>query len=142
MFKNASFSLAAPVEEIDYAGLIGKIGAQKGKVVVVNFWATWCQPCRMEIPDLIRTRNTYSEQNVVILGVSVDRQASRVMELSRILGINYTLLHARKDVPLGFGIRGIPRTLIYNRNGEKVIDHVGVVDFLGLSSEISKLLKE
>ncbi len=138
----ASISFAASLDEVDYAGLIGKIGAEKGKVVVVNFWATWCLPCRMEIPDFIRVREHFVQEKVAMFGVSVDHQADNVMELSRSLGINYTLLHAKDDVSVGFELRGIPRTLVYNRKGEKVVDHLGIVDFASLSQEINKLLKD
>ena len=138
----AATCFAAPVHEVDYSGLIGKIGAEKGKVVVVNFWATWCLPCRMEIPDLIKIRNQFSEKDVAVFGVSIDQEIGSITEFSRLSGINYTLLHARDDVSIGFELRGIPRTVIYNRKEEKVVDRLGAVEFASLSGEISKLLKD
>lgn len=129
-------------EEVDYAGVINKISKARGKVVVLNFWATWCPPCRMEIPDLVKIRNAFSQKEVVMYGISVDSQVNGLERFGEIMGINYTILHAQEDVSAGFQIRGIPRTIIYDRNGQKVIDHVGLADFAGLSKEIKKLLKK
>ncbi len=129
-------------EEVDYAGVIGKISKARGKVVVLNFWATWCPPCRMELPDFIKVRNAFSPEELVIYGINLDRDKSGLEEFGKKAGINYTVLHAKEDVSAGFQIRGIPRTIIYDRNGQKVIDHVGVADFAGLSEEIKKLLKK
>ena len=58
--------------EIDAKGLAAAVGAQRGKVVVVNFWATWCVPCREEFPDLVRLEKDYRARGVSVLGVSID----------------------------------------------------------------------
>ena len=138
----AEKSLEICCKKVDYAGIIDKISNARGKVVVLNFWAPWCPPCRMEIPDLVKIRNAFSQQEVVMYGVSVDSQIDDLEKFCKTMKINYIILHGQEDVFSGFQIRGIPRTIIYDRNGQKIIDHVGLVGFADLSKEIKKLLKK
>lgn len=120
--------------------LIKQISQAKGKVVLVNFWATWCQPCRMELPELMRLRASYPEDKLVMLGVSLDQDPSMLTDFTRKNTLNYSIYLGKPDVALGFGIRGIPKTLIYNQNGEQVLNHDGYLDETLLLGVMNKLL--
>lgn len=98
-----------------------------GKVVVLDFWATWCPPCRAEIPDFIALQKQYKSQGLEIVGVSVDQQGAPVVNnFAKEHGINYTSLLADDKVVSAYGgIRGIPTTFVIDREGNIVKKYVG-----------------
>ena len=91
----------------------------KGKMVILNFWATWCPPCKREIPDFIELYEKYEEQGLVILGVSVDQGGWMVTkEFVDKAGINYPIVMANRDVIYQYGgIKSIPTTYVINQKG-------------------------
>ncbi|GFM38386.1 TlpA family protein disulfide reductase [Desulfovibrio psychrotolerans] len=127
------------VEEISATDLLTKIRAERGKVVVVNFFASWCPPCKVEVPELIRLRNEVSEEHMVLLGVSVDENPSELQAMVARAGFNYPVFRAKQDLPPVFNISSIPRLLIYDTRGALVVDHVGVADQAALSAKVDEL---
>lgn len=129
-------------------GLDGRLlnpATWRGKVVVVNFFASWCGACRLEIPQLVRFNSLFSSKNVLVVGLAVDPPADRelVMAMVRELKINYQLAFARRgDVAAFGGAPKVPTTLILDRRGKIIFRHVGYINTSELSRRISKLLQE
>jgi peroxiredoxin len=91
-----------------------------GKVVLVNFWATWCQPCRKEMPDLDALYRRFKDQGFVILGIS-DEETAKVKQLLGERNVSYPiLLDPERKVNQVFRIDGIPKTFVYDREGKLV----------------------
>jgi thiol-disulfide isomerase/thioredoxin len=113
----------------DVAGKPVPADAWRGKVVLVNFWATWCAPCRAEIPELTALASRYPDQ-LEILGLSIDEQpASAVRTFANGLGINYPVAMADASLQQAFGgIPAVPSTFVVNREGKIVQRHVGILD--------------
>lgn len=128
-----------PTAYVTHQDIIKTVSQSRGKVVVVNFWASWCGPCRVEIPELMDLRRKYPEDKLVILGVSLDQEPSQFTAFRTRLGINYPVFLARADVALAFGVRGIPRTLVYGPSGEQVLSHEGYVSAKELEAVLNKL---
>lgn len=132
---------AKKLELADSTDVIQRISGGKGKVVIVNFWASWCPPCREEMPDLKKVRDAFSQDELYLLGVSVDQNASAAEDAVDEFDLNYDVVLAEPDVYETFGIQSIPRLLIYDVNGKLVIDHTGVVTFEDLHKFIEEMLQ-
>lgn len=101
------------------------IKKQAGKLVLLNFWATWCPPCKMEIPDLIVLQSRYKEQ-FVIIGVSVDQEPDTVRAFYKENKLNYPVIMATAEILESYGgITAIPTSFLINKNGDAVSKIVG-----------------
>ncbi|MGC9452832.1 MAG: TlpA family protein disulfide reductase [Oceanipulchritudo sp.] len=113
-----------------------------GKVVLVDFWATWCPPCRKEIPGFVELQEAYGDSGLVIVGVSLDRDGPPVVNsFAREYGIQYPLAMADQSILEAFGgIEALPTTFLIDRNGRIVSRHVGYVDKQVFETAIQSLL--
>lgn len=95
---------------------------QKGKMVILNFWATWCPPCQREIPDFIELYNQYKEDGLVIVGVSVDQTGWETIEqYIETIGIQYPVVMFTPDVVQKYdNFQSIPTTFIIDKKGRIV----------------------
>ncbi|MCI0485094.1 MAG: TlpA family protein disulfide reductase [Blastocatellia bacterium] len=120
----------------------------RGKVVVLDFWATWCGPCRSEIPGLIALQEKYRDQGVEIIGVSIDPIAPRgggaaaVEPFMKRFGINYTIWMANDVNALaGYDVsQGIPTKYVLDRNGKIDKKYVGARSPSVIEGDIKRLL--
>lgn len=114
----------------------------KGKVVVLDFWATWCPPCRAEIPGFIELQKKYQAQGLAVIGVSVDQaSADTVKAFAEKLRINYpVVLTDTKIIDDYGGINGLPMTFVIDRSGRIVKQHLGFTEKSVIESEIKSLL--
>ena len=117
-----------------------------GKVIVVNFWATWCTPCREEIPEFIEAQKKFGEQGLVIVGIAID-QLDKVKMFSKEFGINYPVLVGGMGTwslleATGNQQSALPYTIVLNRAGEIVDSYLGRINLKKLESQIVPLLKE
>ena len=147
-------SAAAPEASLEIPSLDGasvSIDHYKGKVVLVNFWATWCAPCRTEIPWLIEFDQKYGPKGLVILGVAMDDEGNKVVQpwvQSQRFDVNghpepmnYQILLGNTKVADKFGgILGMPTSMLYSRDGKKIKTIVGLIDHDDLSKTLDSQL--
>jgi len=108
----------------DLAGRPQRVAQWQGKVIVVNFWATWCAPCREEIPALIQVQDQLGAKGVQVVGIAID-QVDRVRPYAAEMGINYPVLVGELDAidlsrAAGNDVGGLPFTVVIDRAGNAV----------------------
>lgn len=128
----------------DTDGVRRGIAEWHGKLVVMNFWATWCPPCLHEIPVFIALQERYAERGVQFLGIAID-EADRVRAFAEKIGLNYPTLHGQLDaieVMTAYGNEtgGLPYTVVIDRAGTVVARHAGVLDEAMAVALIEELL--
>ena len=109
----------------DHQGNVVRLSDFRGKVTIINFWATWCGPCRQEIPGFVRLYDRYKADGLAIIGVSLDRPGWEVVRpFMKQYKINYPIVLGNQKVVLDYGgIQAIPTTFILNREGQ-VVDRI------------------
>jgi thiol-disulfide isomerase/thioredoxin len=133
-----------PAPEFKLTGLDGKpvtLADSKGKVILLNFWATWCGPCRAEIPDLVELQNKYKDR-LQILGLVVDDDdQDAIKDFVEKFGINYPVAIATDDIRMQYGgIAALPTSFVLDAEGRIVQKHEGLRDPVLYETEVRALL--
>jgi cytochrome c biogenesis protein CcmG/thiol:disulfide interchange protein DsbE len=122
----------APAFTLDRLDTSGRLGVAdlRGKAVVVNFWASWCIPCRDEAPVLQRTYERYRDQGLVVLGIDVNDFRADARRFMKRYGLTYPVVYDGKGSTVGkWGVRGFPETFFVDRTGKLVGKRIeGAVD--------------
>jgi len=148
--QNTSSGSAAPEASVMIPNVDGStvnIDQYKGKVVLVNFWATWCDPCKTEIPWLIEFNHKYGPKGLVILGVAMDDDGKKAVEpwvkahRFDVKGqqdvMDYPILLGNDKIADKFGgILGLPTSMLYTRDGRKIKTIVGLINYEDLSKTL------
>ncbi len=101
-----------------------KLSSLRGKAVVINFWATWCAPCKIEMPWLTEFQNQYGSQGVVVVGIAMDEDTDKVRDFVKETGATHTILLGTEAVGDAYGgVQFLPATFYVDRQG-KVVDRV------------------
>jgi len=139
---NPSQKPAAPSFTVrDLSGRETSLSSYRGKVVLLNFWATWCEPCRKEIPRFIEFQKQYGSQGLQVLGVSLDDDAKPVREFRDQFNVNYPIAMGDAKLAESYGgVLGLPITFIIDPQGRIAAKHVGAVDLSIVEQEIQRLL--
>jgi cytochrome c biogenesis protein CcmG/thiol:disulfide interchange protein DsbE len=123
------------------------LAGYKGKVVVVNFWATWCEPCQAEIPWMIEMQQKYSARGFTVLGVAMDDEGKSAVEPfvqkqrfdvnGQQTAMNYPIVLGNDDIAQKFGgLIGLPTTIVVSRDGKIVKRFIGLANRDSLAKEI------
>ncbi|MEO8075929.1 MAG: TlpA disulfide reductase family protein [Acidobacteriota bacterium] len=125
----------------DMHGASVRLADYKGKVILLNIWATWCGPCQTEIPELVASYEAYKDKGVVVLGVSLDDSAETLRAYAPTKKISYPMLLMQDDVDQAYGpFFGVPVTIFIGRDGMISRKHLGPVSKEQVDREIKTLL--
>lgn len=114
----------------------------KGKVMVIDFWATWCPPCRKEIPGLISLYDAYKSRGLMVVGVSMDDSMPDIRKFAKKIGMNYPILigNGHNDLEPAFGPLPLPNAFVISRDGKICFKHEGMTEKDVLEHEIAGLM--
>ena len=128
----------------DATGQPIKLSDFRGKVVVLNFWATWCVPCRVEVPLLNGFQQTYGNRNVAVLGISLDEDGwTSVRPYMEEKSMSYRVMIGTNDVALAYGgLQTVPTTLVIDRFGRIAATHLGLCRKDEYEADIQAVLNE
>jgi cytochrome c biogenesis protein CcmG, thiol:disulfide interchange protein DsbE len=144
----------APEPNVTFDDLQGNrlaLASMKGKVVLVNFWATWCEPCRGEIPILIGMQTQYSPKGFTTLGVAMDEEGKKVVDpyvhttQFNVAGqpstMNYPIVLGNDDIATQFGgLLGMPTSYLINRDGKIAKKYVGALNEAQIKKDVESQL--
>jgi cytochrome c biogenesis protein CcmG/thiol:disulfide interchange protein DsbE len=140
--KNRKFAPEFVLKDAD--GKVVKLSDYRGKAVLLNFWATWCAPCRLEIPWFMEFEQQDKNRGLAVVGISMDEGGWPVVRpfLSQ-LGVNYRILMGDGITTSVYGgVDALPTTFLLDRSGRIAATHVGLVGKGDYATEIEELLKE
>jgi len=143
--RTTAVKVGDPAPELilkDLEGQTVKLSDLKGKVVLVDFWATWCQPCTIMIPWFIEFQNRYGPQGLAVVGVAMDDEGlSAVKPYVQKSAMNYTVVIGTEDAADAWGgIFGLPTSFIIDRQGRIQAKHIGLVSRDVFEKDIRGLL--
>lgn len=139
--RQAAPDLALPVEKGKPAVTFASL---KGKVVLLDFWATWCGPCRASIPDIEKLYKKYHSQGLEVYGISVDENPTIVPAAASALGMTYPIVLASEipGIRDKFSFNGIPQLYIIDKSGKVARSLSGYDPSRDVEDEVTKFLKE
>jgi len=133
--------LAPAFSLTDIAGRPLNLSDYRGKVVLLNFWATWCAPCRIETPQFVDLVNRYRQKGLAVVGVSLDDEVEPVREFFSQYKVNYQVALGNEQVSEKYGgIFSLPTTFLIGRDGRVYAKHLGATDLRILEAELRQLL--
>jgi peroxiredoxin len=123
----------------DIKGKNVKLSSFKGKVIILDFWATWCPPCRAEIPSFVELQKQYQKKGLSIIGVALDDN-EKVKKFARDYSINYTLVIGSEKVQIQYGgVTAIPTTFVIGKDFRIKKQYVGLIEKEAFEKDILEL---
>ena len=140
--QTAEGAKAAAWQRVNTDGKPVKSSDFAGKVVILDFWATWCPPCKAEIPGFVELQEKYGDKGLMIVGVSLDEQGPAVVKpFMQQFRVNYPIVMGDEKILQDFGgVTAIPTTFIIDKAGNIVKKHVGFASKEDFEKEITPLL--
>ncbi len=127
----------------DLSGQSIKLSDFRGKVILLDFWASWCEPCKTEIPHFIDMQNRYASQGLQVIGISMDDEEKPVRDFQQQFKMNYPVAIGNAKLAESYGgILGLPITFVIDHQGRIYKRHIGQTEPSVFEGEVRKLLGE
>ncbi len=135
-------SVAPGFSLVDLNGQPLELANYRGKVVLLDFWATWCTPCRGEIPHFVEFQDKYGSQGLQVVGISMDDSAKPVNDFYRQFKMNYPVALGNEKMATAYGgVLGLPVTFLIGRDGTIAAKYIGEAQMPALEQTIQSLLQ-
>lgn len=134
-------AMAADPAPINLQELNNLIEQNRGKVILINFFATWCPPCKKEIPEIVALTADWPPDKLLVVGLSVDEDKTPVGPFIKELKVNYPVYLADRDVTNAYNVSSVPHNAFIAPNGRLIISEPGMAETSVLRQVVSDLLK-
>jgi peroxiredoxin len=126
---------------LDVNGTSVSLSDFNGRPLMINFWATWCPPCRLEMPELQKAHTGYQDQGLVVLAVNQQEETQQVREFMNELGLTFTpLLDTDGNVGRAYGAQALPSTYFVDRSGQVTAVHRGILSEEQIEAYLTQIL--
>jgi thiol-disulfide isomerase/thioredoxin len=140
---NLQSTSAPDIEMKQLDGVPLRLSDFRGKVILLDFWASWCAPCRQEIPRFVQWQKMYGERGLQVIGVAMDDDLSAAQKFSREFNVNYPVVAGSVKLTDRFGgIFGLPANIVLARDGKTISRHIGSADLSLLERELTAQLAD
>jgi cytochrome c biogenesis protein CcmG/thiol:disulfide interchange protein DsbE len=141
--SSAARNLAPNFALVDSRGATLRLSDYTGKVVLLDFWATWCPPCKAEMPWFAEFERRYKDRGLVVVGVSIDEDGWKSVTpfLAR-NPVNHRIVVGDEEIVKNYAVENVPATFLIDRSGKIAATHVGLTDRGALENEIRTLLQQ
>jgi len=143
--KSPAGALQSPAPPLSLQDLDGRsvdLSAYRGKVVLLDFWATWCTPCRAEIPHFVEFQDKYRAQGLQVVGISMDDDVKPVRDFYQQFKMNYPVAMGNEKLAESYGgILGLPVTFLIGRDGRIAAKYVGATETSVIEKQLNSLLQ-
>jgi cytochrome c biogenesis protein CcmG, thiol:disulfide interchange protein DsbE len=135
---------APPIKVTSTSGQTLSLANYQGHVLILDFFASWCEPCKRSIPHLIELNRKYGKQGLQILGLSLDEDKDDLLNFVKPLKLNYPAALANEELQIAYGLRSIPTLVLIDKKGVVVEKYMGLTDEMRktLDAAIKRLLAE
>lgn len=134
---------AGDIPVLDSPGLVKLVLEEgKSKVVILSIFASWCPPCKVEMPMLIESRKNIAPENLLLVGLSLDENINELKAFVQEMGVNFPVYSGTQELFMALGIGPIPHTFVFNRKGELVESYVGLMPEPQFKLMLVRLLNE
>lgn len=137
-----SIVFGAGISVINNEQLTEIIEKNRGKVVMLNFFASWCPPCRIEMPELVKLRQEIPEDKFFIASLSVEDNAAQVNTFLEQAKVDYPVYMVKKDVTDKFNVNSVPHNVFFSKEGKQVISEPGMAEASIFKNIVDNLLKD
>jgi len=135
--SDSRFAFSVP----DVEGNMHQFSDFVGKPLIINFWGTWCPPCRRELPDLKRIYSEFKPQGLEIIGLAVNDQPEKVKSFAGKEGLGWVMLIANREAATAFELgMGVPTTIFLDKDGKEITRAVGMRDYNYFKEQVQKIL--
>ncbi len=128
----ANISYANQIKTLTSSELLSLITNEKEKIIIVNFFATWCPPCIIEIPDFIRIREEYPHSEVAIIALSIDEDLQALQNFVQERNINFPVYKANEELTFAYRVNAIPHTIIYSKELKQIYNKANILNYNSL----------
>jgi thiol-disulfide isomerase/thioredoxin len=127
---------------LDLNGTAWHLADQRGSVVLVNFWASWCPPCRAETPALVRLSKTYGSKGLEVVGVSMDEDSEAARRFARQFQVPYPIIDPKTSRAADLAVESLPTSFLLDRKGRVAKTYIGAVTESELVRDVESLIAE
>ncbi len=125
------------IQNLDTNDFLALLNENKGKLILVNFFASWCPPCVKEVPDFVEIVKQYPEKEILIIGLSLDEDKKALQNFLKKNDVNYPIYYASRKLAAAYKVSSIPLNIVYDKKLKPIYNKIGILTY----EQLEEMLK-